>query len=78
MWSKATALASSSSQTSTSTILKQKATIQLQVNKVEEASSTLLQLGEYIEAIELLGKEGLIDEMANVSRKLSNKCNLNF
>ncbi|KAJ3026188.1 hypothetical protein HK097_006508, partial [Rhizophlyctis rosea] len=69
MWDHATALAQDL-HTPTDSILAAKAAMHQSRNDLLAAAQTYIQLGDYIQAIDILGENGWIDQLMDVARKL--------
>ncbi|KAJ3403303.1 hypothetical protein HDV05_007909, partial [Chytridiales sp. JEL 0842] len=69
MWEYATQLASEA-QTDVSDILKRKAQTQHARNDLTAAAATYLEVGDYIQAINIFGSNGALDKLIEITRKL--------
>ena len=70
MWDYATQLAQES-QIKTSEIMHKKAMIQRDKNDLVSAASTFIDIGEFMQAIEILGSHGSFDKLMDLVRRLN-------
>ncbi|KAJ3332247.1 hypothetical protein HDU76_000838 [Blyttiomyces sp. JEL0837] len=69
MWEYATQMAADTNM-DTSEILKRKAQIQQDRNDLMAAASTYIEVGDYLQAINILGPNGSLDKLIEITRKL--------
>ncbi|KAJ1568295.1 hypothetical protein HK405_002985 [Cladochytrium tenue] len=69
MWDHATQLAAET-KTDTSLILKRKARTQQDRNDLVAAAATYMEVGDYLQAINILGPSGSLDKLLEITRRL--------